>query len=392
MKKRVLLVGFGDSIHVARWVKQIALEPDWEIHLFPVNLDAHIHEDMRRLPVRVHPLWPGRITLRLLRRWPLRAGKKWASSVSGSDSPRLLGWLLAFLIHRLQPDLLHTLEFQHSAYLALTAREFLRRQLPPWAVSNWGSDIYLFGRLPAHQPRIRQVLEGCDFYLCECRRDLKLAQELGLRGKPMEVLPVGGGFDVESALELRECEKTSQRRWVLLKGYQSWAGRSLVGLRALALCAEDLEGYRVGVYRPGPEVEIAVQLLAQSTGIDIRTLPYVSYAETLRRFGSARIYLGLSISDAISQSLLEAMVMGAFPIQSDTSCANEWVQDGKSALLVPPEDPGVVAAALRKALKDDTLVDQAAEVNLAVAKEKLDHSRIQSHVIAMYRQMLGQTA
>ena len=389
MKKRILLVGFGDSIHVARWTAQIAHQDDWEVHLFPVNFNADVHEDMKRLPVRVHPLWAGRVPLGLLRRWPLRAGQKWARSLSGTDSPRLLGWLLASLIRRLQPDLIHTLEFQHSAYLALIAREYLHGRLPPWAVSNWGSDIYLYGRLPDHQLRIRQILEGCDFYLCECHRDLRLAQEMGLRGEPMEVLPVGGGFDIERALDLQEAGRTSQRRWVLVKGYQSWAGRSLVGLRALALCADDLQGYRVGVYLASPDVELAVQVLAQSTGMAIATLPYVSYEETLRRFGSARLYIGLSISDAISQSLLEAMVMGAFPIQSHTSCADEWVQDGTSALLVPPEDPEVVAQAVRRALNDDRLVDQGAHLNFAVARERLDLSRIRSRVVAMYRHMLG---
>ncbi|HLC03716.1 MAG TPA: glycosyltransferase family 4 protein [Anaerolineales bacterium] len=390
VKKKVLLVGFGNSIHVARWVKQIASQDDWELHLFPVNFDAQIHEELKRLPIRVHALWPGRVMLGFLRHWPFQRGGKWAKRVSSTDSPRFLGWMLARLIRRLRPDLLHTLEFQHSAYLALTAREYLRGRWPPWAVSNWGSDIYLYGRLPDHQPRIRQILEGCNFYLCECHRDLGLARQMGLRGEPMEVLPVGGGFDLGRASELQEPGRTSQRRRVLVKGYQSWAGRSLVALRALALCADQLQGYQVGVYLASPEVELAVQVLAQSSGIAIATLPYVSYEETLRRFGSARLYLGLSISDAISQSLLEAMVMGAFPIQSNTSCAEEWVQDGSTALLVPPEDPEVVAESVRNALKDDRLVDQGAQANFAVAKERLEQARIRSGVVAMYRHMLGE--
>ena len=31
--------------------------------------------------------------------------------------------------------------------------------------------------------------------------------------------------------------------------------------------------------------------------------------------------------------------MGSFPIQSDTACADEWIEDGVSGLIVPPEDP-----------------------------------------------------
>jgi glycosyltransferase involved in cell wall biosynthesis len=101
-------------------------------------------------------------------------------------------------------------------------------------------------------------------------------------------------------------------------------------------------------------------------------------------FGRARIYIGLGISDGISTSLLEAMVMGAFPIQSCTACADEWIVDGKSGFIVPPEDPVLVAAAIRRALADDQLVNLAAEINAKTARERLDTSVIQPQVVKLY--------
>jgi len=108
----------------------------------------------------------------------------------------------------------------------------------------------------------------------------------------------------------------------------------------------------------------------------------------LRYYSRSRIYIGLSISDAISTSLLEAMVMGAFPIQSYTACADEWIVDGKSGFIVPPEDPDVIAKAIRRALRDDALVDQAAEINAKTANARLDYSIIQPQVVKMYRDIL----
>jgi glycosyltransferase involved in cell wall biosynthesis len=104
----------------------------------------------------------------------------------------------------------------------------------------------------------------------------------------------------------------------------------------------------------------------------------------LRLYGRARVYIGLSISDAISTSLLEAIVMGAFPIQSCTACADEWVVDGKTGLIVPPEDPEVVAAALHRALTDDSLVDNAARRNAKLARERLAEHLIKPQARAMY--------
>ena len=82
--------------------------------------------------------------------------------------------------------------------------------------------------------------------------------------------------------------------------------------------------------------------------------------------------------------------MGAFPIQSCTSCADEWIEDGKTGLIVPPEDAEIVAVAIRRAVSDDTLVDYAAEQNAQLAAERLDHSVIQPQVIAMYEKVVAQ--
>jgi glycosyltransferase involved in cell wall biosynthesis len=210
---------------------------------------------------------------------------------------------------------------------------------------------------------------------------------MGLRGKVLPVVPNSSGFDVGHVQSLRQPGSTSQRRIILLKGYQHWAGRALVGLRALAHSTNILKerGYRVAISMASPDVQIAAELFQQETGIPVEIIPNVSHDEMLRWYGRARVYIGLSISDAISTSLLEAMVMGAFPIQSCTSCADEWISDGKSGFVVPPEDPHVIADAIGKTLTDDTLVNRAAEINLQVAKARLDHSLIQPKVVQMYQ-------
>jgi glycosyltransferase involved in cell wall biosynthesis len=284
------------------------------------------------------------------------------------------------------------LEIQHAGYLTLDSKNLLGGKLPTWIVTNWGSDIYLFGRLAEHVGRIKEVLATCDYYSCECQRDVQLAKQMGLKGEVLPVLPNTGGFDLDSVAQFRQPGPTSARRLIILKGYQHWSGRALVGLRAIALCAEELKGYRVAVYFANNDVEIAAELVSQSTGIPVEIMPYCSHDEMLRYYGRARIYIGLSISDAISTALLEAMVMGAFPIQSCTACADEWIVDGQTGFIVPPEDPEPIAAAIRRAVSDDILVDNAAEINSRVARERLDQDVIRPQVIAMYEKVAAQEA
>ena len=68
-------------------------------------------------------------------------------------------------------------------------------------------------------------------------------------------------------------------------------------------------------------------------------------------------------------------------------CLTELVKDGETALMVPAEDPLEVAAAIRRALSDDALVDRAAEINMRLAAERLDYSVIQPQVVELYQRI-----
>ena len=260
---------------------------------------------------------------------------------------------------------------------------------PRWIVSNWGSDIYLFGRFAEHAPRIASVLRDCDHYLCECHRDIALAEACGLRhDKVLGVIPNAGGLDLPLTRDLATTP-TSTRRLILVKGYQNWAGRALVALAAIGASADALRGYTVAVCLASDDVELAARLLASTSGLNVEIIPRCSHTDMLRWQGRARIFIGLSISDAISTSLTEAMALGAFPIQSCTACADEWLVDGVSGFIVPPEDPGRVAAAIKAAATDDELVDHAAKVNRKTVEARLSAVDVREQVLAAYRHVMG---
>jgi glycosyltransferase involved in cell wall biosynthesis len=134
---------------------------------------------------------------------------------------------------------------------------------------------------------------------------------------------------------------------------------------------------------------MAAELLTYKTGIATRIISHdTTHQEMLSLHAKARISIGLSISDAISTSLLEAMVMGSFPIQSCTACADEWVQHGVSGMIVPPEDTEVIEKAIRMALAEDGLVDKAAEINWQVALTRLDGALLKQKATDIYRSIL----
>ena len=423
MQKKILFVAMQMSTHTVRWINQISNQ-GWDVHLFPVN-SLPVHPELR--DVTIHQPWflvrPRLILKSLIRNprmlfgglarlegslhpnklpveaiYPLPAIARMVPYLNGfrtvslgaSDATAPLAYgpkVLARLIRKLKPDLIHSLEFQHCGYCVLGAKEIIGSGFPKWLATNWGSDIYYYRQFDEHRLRISQLLRNADYYSCECARDVGLAKELGFSGKVMPVMPNTGGLDMDLVKNLRDIHHTSKRKIIMVKGYQHFAGRALTALDAVERCAADLAGYQVLVFSASPEVYGRVDELRDFVGLNIRILPHSSHDFILRMFSRARVYLGVSVSDAISTSMLEAMAMGAFPIQTDTSCCVEWIEDGKSGFSIPAGDSVLIADRLRRALTDDELVDGASAINRATVKSRLDQAALKQQAIRFYEEI-----
>lgn len=423
---KILFVAISGSIHTARWINQIS-DQGWDIHLFPSS-DSLVNPQLRN--VTIHGLktrpeglpssirvagkmhssdadnilkkaFRTRLMSRILLSRKLRkmgVGKLFDWLVQqGSYVHFLPEYLneeercaaLVKTIQEIKPDIIHCMEIQHAGYLTFGAKKIIGDDFPTWIVTNWGSDIYHFGQFPEHAQRIRETLEACDYYSCECERDVKLGRDFGFKGEVLPILPVMGGSDLDYMRQFRQLGPISERKLVVLKGYQGWVYRALVGLKAIELCTDVIRagGYRLAVFVPSPGVPEAAMELHNKTQIPVEIIAHdpSSNEHILRLHGQARVSIGLSTSDAISTSFLEAIMLGSFPIQSNTGCANEWIECGKGGFLVPPEDPSEIAKAIRQALTDDALVDQAAEINSKTVEQRLAYSVIQPQAIKMYQ-------
>ncbi|NJL92456.1 MAG: glycosyltransferase family 4 protein [Anaerolineae bacterium] len=406
---RILFVAMGRSPHTAGWLNLIA-DQGWDLHLFSSMDNGVLHPTLRNLTFHHSfyvsppddPPWLARgvvqrgvrvPVLPLINRWlpPRRQAAAWRKTAQVLRKGYRINQLTR-LIQRLQPDLIHALEFQHAGYMTLAARERLLQQpgghFPPWIITNWGHDIYLYGRLAEHRPRIQQILAACAYYDVECTRDLDLGRELGLRGQSWAVTLNNGGYDVQALQGFRSPAPPSQRRLIVLKGVQNVYGRALFALRALVMCRDLLQGYRVAILSADEPVATAAEVLASTHGLALEVIPPSPQEDIWRLLGQARVYIGNNLTDGASLSSLEAMLLGAFPVQSRGACTEDWLTDGQTGLRTEPEDPHSIAAALRRALTDDALVDQAAALNLAHGQAHFDRAHLRPIVVAQYQQAL----
>jgi len=383
----------ANSVHTARWISQLDDE-GWDVHLFPVS-HRPLHSDLRAITVhppvrRPRPDLDPSVRQRGIR-WPLPRGSVRLEWTLERLSRTNRAARLARLISRLRPDVVHSLEMQHAAYLTHESRRLLGGEsFPPWIYSCWGSDLYFFGRQPDHVERVEAILSACDYLITDCERDRRLAAEHGFRGTFLGVFPGPGGFHVDRMRRMRCSEPPSSRRVIALKGYHddAWVGRALFALEAIHRLSASLTEYEVVIYSAEDNVRHAADYISRTTGLRLTILPESPPDEIVALMGRARIAIGVNISDGIPNSMLEAMIMGALPIQSDTISTREWISDGENGLLVAPEDADDIERALRRALADDALVDHAARLNQDLTDERIARTVVAPRVVKAYRRVL----
>jgi glycosyltransferase involved in cell wall biosynthesis len=383
---KILFVAFPFSIHTTRWIQQLT-EIGWEIHLFPSMDFQPLHPGLETI-IYHQPFYNlpesrngDRLATLFKNLWVKKISRKVAGLAdAGSQVARLKK-----VIAKVKPDIIHSLEMQHAGYLVNETRKNYQGNFPVWIHSNWGIDLHFFGKLSAHKEAIGRTLSAIDVFITEGNRDEQLAREYGFKGPVFTFPSVGGGFKIPNI----KTERPSSRKKILVKGSQDMVRRGLVALRALERCRDALAGYELCMYSANEITRVAAEQFQYNTGIKINIIEEVSQQEMFVLNAQARLNICVNMSDGVPNAMLEAMLMGAFPIQSETSMAQEWVTNGETGFIVPPEDPDIIESVIRTVLREDGLVDAAAPLNREKITSRLDFEEIKKKAINLYTDALN---
>ena len=370
-RTQVLLIGMLDSIHVARWLTQFK-DSSIDFFVFPSKKFRKIHPEL--------------VTLSKCNNFKI-FGLPHTERISGYLDfvrfilPSKIGFknrrqraLSKILLGR-KFDYVHALELQGAGYLVDSLDVKLLRH-PSLIVTNWGSDIYFFKKFPDHERRIKSLLGKADYYSAECERDYQLARNLNFSGADLPCIPNAGGFDLVGSSQ--ELPLPSHRKQILIKGYGGIFGRADLPISILELIAEEFPSYLFHFYSVTEDVQLLLNQLPDKllSRIRITTVKQrIAHSEMLREFQKSRIYIGCSESDGVSTSFLEALTTGTYPIQTGTSCANEWVMKGAVASIIELTESSLLSA-IREALSGDSVVDDASRVNFSISKKYLSNEVI----------------
>jgi glycosyltransferase involved in cell wall biosynthesis len=376
-KTKILVVCMLDSIHSARWLTMFAAE-DFEFILFPSTPSRRVHPKIAEL---VSNSKNQNAKFTLSKKISLFAIPIWAFGI-------LTNLLFpAFILKRIaiknKVSKIHAIELNHAGYLVRKTYEIGLPKEIQIISTNWGSDIYWFQRFPKHEKKLKKLMQISDIYSAECTRDFDLATKFGFLGEFKSVVPNSGGFAID---EIQKSQVIpSSRNSIVIKGYESFVGRASIALAGVKDVAELLKDYTIYIYSANKKTKRMAEKFRKDFGLNFVIFPKKSltHEQVLDLFRQSRIYLGVSLSDGISTSLLEAIVCGTFPIQTNTSCANEWVTDGVNGLIIHANQLSV-SDALSAALTQDVLVDEAAKINHEIAKSRLELSAINNKLSNFY--------
>jgi len=372
-EKKIQIVCMLDSIHAARWLAQFA-EEEIVFLLFPSSPSRKVHPNLETLLENKQRAKFYLVPLARFFALPLWVLDKFSNNF-------FRGLILRECINRFEPQIVHALELQNAGYLAHKALTKNKPKSIKFIVTNWGSDIFWFEQFPKHKSKLVKLLGLADAYSSECKRDVALARKLGFMGQVMPVIPNAGGFS-ESDLATPQLISSS-RNVIVLKGYHGWVGRAKIALESFRQMSEELQNYQIVVYSANRSVLKLARQIARQTGLEITAFGKgaMSHKSVLEMFAKSKIYVGLSKSDGISTSMLEAMAMGAIPVQTSTACCDEWFRNSGVAvhLITIP----AVKDAIRRGL--EMARDPAnAKKNLRTIRKKASADGVKKVALTFY--------
>jgi glycosyltransferase involved in cell wall biosynthesis len=379
-RRKVLVVCMFDSIHAGRWLSQFT-DQDIDFTLFPSKKFKRIHPKLAAL---------------------MKSSEVATFSIAHPVIlPKILGYLdflffvkfpkifkidfrmfyLRKTLSEKKYDFVHALEIQGAGYLcdkAITKKDF------KFILTNWGSDIFYFQHLPEHLPRIKSALAKADLYSAECQRDYKLAVELGFKGFQLPCIPNGGGLVNSEVLEIKI--PSSKRKNIVVKAYGGQFGRGALAIEAVSKALIENKEFTAYFYSVTDDLIDSIgELVGKfSDRVEFSTTKNPISNEKLSGiFEKSRLYIGCSASDGISTSFLEALTTGAYPIQTNTSCAGEWVDYGAVASLINL-NLHELETEIKRVISDDDLVELAGKSNLQVVIRHLDFEKIKKIALEFY--------
>lgn len=386
---QVLVIGMIDSIHLANWLERV-VNSEIKFYIFPSAKFRKIHPKLRNLVEKSRNIE----LVGFAQTGKLAAYKQYIGNLGLIRSWPYLGneWRLRKTIIKGQYDLVHCLEFQHAGYLFERVKRKIKVNVR-LIVTNYGSDIFFFQANLNHRDRIKSVLAIAEAYSAECERDYELLESFEFKGRLLPCTPNSSLFN--STDLQRKTLLPIERHGIIFKCRGGDFGLGNLTLEVVSIILGSRPHVQVYLFSVSREFIVTVKKLQQRYGrifysTDARP---ISHDAMLDLFGKSRVYLGLSKSDGIGTSFLEAMSMGCYPIQSNTSCAEEVILKGAVGTLIDINSSAEsISHKVLEVFDDFDLLSFAETSNKRILDKYYNYNEVSLQTLQIYRNLLPKSA
>lgn len=372
---RILVIGMADSVHVGRWLELSLANETHEILFIPTSPHRRIHPKivaMTRVTsegrdFKLHPV----LRYLSLPVWVI-------DKLLGLHSP-VRSWFIYQAIRKFKPTFIHVLEAQNGGYpfAVASTREGKSGTGTPTLLTLFGSDLFWFSKFPKHEALLKRLLKNVNLVSAECERDQALAREIGFEGAFLPLIPVAGGL--ETSLILQTPDDLQSRKSIAIKGYGGTWGQGYLAIEALGDLEELIQGLTIEVFSASRKSARAAKKHLAPTGVAYKIHPKhsLNHDEMLALFRRSLLYIGLSKSDGLPASMLEAMSQGTFPIQTATACTSGWVKAFETSMILDDISLDALEHSISSALTNRNRLVSAQVKNLQTIREKYTREALQ---------------
>ena len=308
MSKRIVIFGWAHSVHVQRWACGLT-ERGYQIKV--ISLDGKPLPDITT------------VILPRVGKWSYITQAAAAAKEARAFSPHLI----------------------HVHYAGGFSLWGMRTGIKPLLISVWGSDLVGFRPNWLHRPLLRSMLKRATHITATGEWLKKRTCELYPNGaSKLSVIP----FGVEIRDKITPPPPSKPIRLCFIKGHRFKYGPDVL-LKALADVKQKVPDITLSMAGSG---EMTTHLKTMASNLDlqknVRFVGFVSPHQMYPFLQQHHIMVMPSRTEGFGVAALEASACGRPVIASNVGGVPEVVLNGKTGILVPPEDPGTLAEAIVK--------------------------------------------
>jgi glycosyltransferase involved in cell wall biosynthesis len=240
-------------------------------------------------------------------------------------------------------------------------------------------ELYIPGRTAAHQRLERLAYRAAHKVVCNSQAAMVRLNQEGVSRQKLEL--ISNGIDPG---RFRTGHPARTPRSIMTVAHLRPGKGIDVLLDAAAIVMRSVPDVTFQIVGDGSlRGELEAHCRALGVGGRVHFLGHTN--DVAARLADASIFAFPSLMEALPNSVLEAMSAGLPVVASAVGGIPEVIDNERNGLLVPPQDPAALAAALERLLRDQVFAQRLGTAARATIESRFSFERMVSRFAELYR-------